>query len=142
MTFKDIDLINKTYTRLNCKHIISEPKTPKSKRVISISDYLYKDIKEYKDKLFDFKPTDRFFHFTKFFLKHEMERVCKKSGVKQIRIHNLRHSHASLLIELGFTPLLISERLEHEKVQTTLDTYSHLYPNKDNVVANKLNKLY
>lgn len=71
-----------------------------------------------------------------------MQRVYKKSEVKQIRIHDLRHSHASLLIELGFTPLLISERLGHEKVQTTLDTYSHLYTNKGDVVANKLNDLY
>ena len=73
---------------------------------------------------------------------HEMKRVCKKSGIKQIRIHNLRHSHDSLLIELGFTPLLISERLRHEKVQTTLDTYSHLYPNKGDIVVNKLDDLY
>lgn len=68
--------------------------------------------------------------------------ICKKSGVKPIRVHDLRHSHASLLIELGFTPLAISERLGHEKVQTTLNTYSHLYPNKDNMIANKLNDLY
>nr|WP_308463931.1 tyrosine-type recombinase/integrase [Clostridium felsineum] len=59
-----------------------------------------------------------------------------------MRIHDLRHSHASLLIELGFTPLIISERLGHEKVQTTLDTYSHLYPNKQNTLANKLDNLY
>lgn len=52
----------------------------------------------------------------------------QKSGVKQIRLHDLRRSHASLLIELEFTPLLISERLRHEKIQTTLDVYSHLYP--------------
>ena len=70
-----------------------------------------------------------------------MKRVCKKSNVPIIRIHDLRHSHASLLIELGFTPLLISERLGHEKVQTTLDTYSHLYPNKDTMISNKLDEL-
>lgn len=148
LTFKDVDLdnkiidINKTYTRLNGNDVISKPKTPKSKRRIAISDSLCQDIKEYKDKLYDFKENDRIFHFTKYFLHHEMRRICKKSGVKQIRIHDLRHSHASLLIELGFTPLLISERLGHEKVQTTLDTYSHLYPNKGDIVANKLNDLY
>lgn len=148
LTFKDIDVINKTininktYTRLNGKDIISEPKTPKSKRKIAISDSLCEDIKEYKSKLYDIKEKDRIFKFTKFFLKHEMQRVCKKSGVKEVRIHDLRHSHASLLIELGFTPLLISERLGHEKVQTTLDTYSHLYPNKGDIVANKLDDLY
>lgn len=148
LTWKDINLddkmisINKTYIRLNAKDIINEPKTPKSKRQISIPDSLCEDIKNYKNKLYDFKETDRAFHFTKHFLRHEMQRVCKKSGVKPIRIHDLRHSHASMLIKLGFSPLLISERLGHERIQTTLDTYSHLYPNKGNVVSNTLNKLY
>lgn len=54
----------------------------------------------------------------------------------------MRHSHASLLIELGFSPLLISERLGHENVETTLNTYSHLYPNKQTEVAEKLNNLF
>lgn len=148
LTFKDIDLsnkiinINKTYSRLNGKDIITEPKTPKSKRKVSMSNSLCEDIKEYINKIYDFKKNDRIFHFTKYFLAHEMVRICKKSGVKQIRVHDLRHSHASMLIELGFTPLLISERLGHEKVETTLDTYSHLYPNKDDIVANKLDDLY
>ncbi|OPJ61508.1 site-specific integrase [Clostridium oryzae] len=148
LTWRDVNLdsktinINKSYTRLNGQDIINSPKTPKSKRKISISDALCEDIKSYRDKLYDYKLSDRIFAFTKFFLKHEMVRVCKKSGVKEIRIHDLRHSHASLLIELGFTPLLISERLGHEKVETTLNTYSHLYPNKGDIVANKLNDLY
>ena len=71
----------------------------------------------------------------------EMVRGCKLSGVKKIRIHDLRHSHASLLIELGFAPLLISERLGHENVETTLNTYSHLYPNKHGEVAEILSNL-
>ena len=60
------------------------------------------------------------------------------SGVKRIRLHDIRHSHASLLVEMGFSPLLIAERLGHEKVQTTMDTYSHLYPNKQVEVARQL----
>ena len=64
-----------------------------------------------------------------------MEYGCKASGVKRIRVHDIRHSHASLLVEMGFSPLLIAERLGHEKVQTTMDTYSHLYPNKQVEVA-------
>lgn len=147
LTFTDIDLsnktidINKTYTRLNKKDIVSEPKTPKSKRKVSIPNALCNDIETYINSLYDYNKSDRIFNFTKFFLTHEMKRVCKKSGVPIIRIHDLRHSHASLLIELGFIPLLISERLGHEKVQTTLDTYSHLYPNKDTMVSNKLDEL-
>lgn len=70
-----------------------------------------------------------------------MERVCKISGVKKIRVHDIRHSHASLLVEMGFSPLLIAERLGHERVQTTMETYSHLYPNKQIEVANQLDEL-
>ena len=58
--------------------------------------------------------------------------------MKKIRIHDIRHSHASLLVEMGFSPLLIAERLGHERVQTTRETYSHLYPNKQTEVANRL----
>lgn len=50
----------------------------------------------------------------------------------------LWHSHASLLISMGENPLLIKERLGHEKIQTTLGTYGHLYPNTNLEVANKL----
>ncbi len=63
--------------------------------------------------------------------------MCKK-----IRVHDLRHSHASLLIELGFSPLLISERLGHENVETTLGIYAHLYPDKHGEVSDKLNVLF
>jgi len=79
--------------------------------------------------------------FFTYLLLHEMKRGSKKAKVKRIRIHDLRHLHASLLIEMGFSPLLIAERLGHEKVETTLQTYSHLYPNKHNEVANKLQEL-
>ncbi|MGQ9556324.1 MAG: tyrosine-type recombinase/integrase [Desulfurispora sp.] len=70
-----------------------------------------------------------------YFLASEMARGCKLSGVKKIRVHDIRHSHTSLLIELGFSPLLLSERLGHESVETTLQTYAHLYPNKHGEVA-------
>lgn len=148
LTFNDIDLekktisINKTYTKINNKDIINPPKTSKSKRVVSISESLADDIKEYFDNIYDYKPNDRIFVFGLERLRHNLIEICKKSDVKRIRVHDLRHSHASLLIELGFTPLAISERLGHEKIQTTLNTYSHLYPNKDSIIANKLNDLY
>lgn len=77
-----------------------------------------------------------------FVLQSEMARGCKKSGVKKIRIHDIRHSHASLLIELGFSALLVSERLGHENIETTLKTYAHLYPDKHGEVSDKLNALY
>lgn len=91
-------------------------------------------------KLYDLKDTDRGFPFTKSYINNAMARACKKSGVKKIRIHDICHSHASYLINLGCAPLLISERLGHEKVQTTLSTYSHLYPNMHQEVVDMMQK--
>ena len=88
------------------------------------------------------KEDDRVFPITKYYLKHEIERGVKKSGVKRLNIHSLRHAHASLLIELGFSPLEIAERLGHEKIETTLNTYSHLYPKKQDQLADRLDKEY
>lgn len=133
--------INKTLQRINGEDIITEPKTLKSKRIIPISDFLCEDLKTYINKLYDIKPNERIFPIARHLLHREMESICEKSGVKRIRLHDLRHSHASLLIELGFTPLLIAERLGHESIETTLNTYSHLYPNKQNQVVEALQKL-
>lgn len=57
---------------------------------------------------------------------------------KSKRLDFLSHSHASLLVALGFQPLAIAERLGHEKIETTLNTYSHLYPNKQAELADRL----
>ena len=145
---KDVDLekrtisITKSYQRLGKKDVISPPKTPKSKRVITIPEFLAADIKDYMDSLYDLQENDRLFPITKYYLEHEMQRGIKESGVKRIRVHDLRHSHASMLIELGFSPLEIANRLGHEKVETTLNTYAHLYPNKQTKLAERLDSEY
>lgn len=66
-----------------------------------------------------------------------MKKYCELSGIRK-KIHELRHSHASHLIELGVSPLTISERLGHEDIKTTLNTYSHLYLNKQSKIAELL----
>ncbi len=145
---KDIDLekrtisITKSYQRLGKKDVITPPKTPKSKRVITIPEFLAADIKDYMDSLYDLQENNRLFPITKYYLEHEMQRGIKESGVKRIRVHDLRHSHASMLIELGFSPLEIANRLGHEKVETTLNTYAHLYPNKQTKLAERLDSEY
>ena len=133
--------ISKSYQRLNGKDLITEPKTPKSNRCISIPIFLENIIVDYMSKIYGLTADARIFPYNKFKLKRALQRGCKLSGVKQIRLHDLRHSHASLLIELGFSPLLIADRLGHEKVETTLNTYSHLYPHRQSEVALKLQEL-
>lgn len=144
LTPADVDLekgtvrINKSYQRLNGKDMITTPKTPKSNRVVTIPTVLCDCLRDYMTKCYGLRKDDRLFPYTKHFLYHEMVDGCKKSGVKKIRVHDIRHSHASALVEMGFSPLLIAERLGHERVQTTMDTYSHLYPNKQAEVAKQL----
>ena len=73
------------------------------------------------------KPTDRIFTVTKSYLHREMDRGAKEAGVKRIRIHDLRHSHISLLIDMGFTALAIADRVGHESIDITY-RYAHLVP--------------
>ena len=148
LEYADIDfkahklIINKSYQRLNGEDVITAPKTPKSVREISIPASLVEELRIYTEKLYGLHKHDRIFPFTKHFFDKEMKRGTKDGEVKKIRLHDLRHSHASLLIELGFSPLVIADRLGHEKVETTLNTYSHLYPNKRDEVVDKLQKIF
>lgn len=144
LTYNDIDLekrtisVNKSYQRIEGRDIITPPKTPKSKRIITIPPFLTEELKKYTSHLYGIMADERMFRFTKSYMEHEIIRGIKASGVKIIRLHDIRHSHASLLVEMGFTPLAIAERLGHEKIETTLNTYSHLYPNKQGELADKL----
>jgi site-specific recombinase XerC len=66
-----------------------------------------------------------------------MDRGSKVAGVKRIRIHDLRHSAISLLIEMGFSALAIAERVGHESIDITY-RYAHLFPTKQTEMADKL----
>lgn len=133
--------INKNYAKIKGEELFLTPKTPKSKRTLAIPDFLYEDIYEYISKLYGVEPTQRIFYFTKHALEKEIKRGAEKAGLEPIRVHDLRHSHVSMLIDMGFDILEISERLGHESAKTTLDTYSHLYPDKDTKLAGALNQL-
>ena len=90
--------------------------------------------------LYDQASTDRIFQVTKSFLHHEMERGSEAAGVKKIRIHDLRHSHISHLIDLGFSAVAIADRVGHESIDITY-RYSHLFPSKQVAMADTLDKV-
>lgn len=130
--------INKNLAKVGKKELILPPKTKGSKRIITIPEFLCNQIKEFSKKRYDYNSNERLFPVTKYYLHHEMNRGSKLSGVKRIRIHDLRHSHVALLIEMGVSILLISKRLGHDNPQTTLRIYGHLYPNKQREIADDL----
>ena len=87
--------------------------------------------------LYDVGLEDRVFPITKSYLHREMDRGAKEAGVKRIRIHDIRHSHVSLLIDMGFSATAIADRVGHESVDITYN-YAHLFPSKQAEMADKL----
>ena len=133
--------INRTYQRIGGKDVFTSPKTRKSKRKIPIPDFLCQELSDYIQSRYMLDADERLFPVTKSYLSHEMIRGCKNTGVKKIRIHDIRHSHASLLINQGCDALVLADWLGHEKVSTTLNTYSHLFPHKQQELVNNLEQL-
>ncbi len=132
--------ISKSYQRIDKRDVVTDPKTPKSNRTIKMSDFLVDEIKEFISQIYGIKPTDRLFDITKHYLHHEMDRGSKAAGVKRIRIHDLRHSHISLLIEMGFSAVAIADRVGHESIDITY-RYAHLFPTTQTEMADKLNNM-
>ena len=132
--------VNKSYQRLRGKDVITTPKTKKSNRIIKMPKFLCEEMREYLQMLYGLKKKDRIFTVTKSYLHHEMDRGAKAAGVKRIRIHDLRHSHISLLIDMGFSAVAIADRVGHESIDITYQ-YAHLFPSKQTEMADRLDDL-
>ena len=129
--------ISKTYQRLKGQDVITSPKTKKSNRTVQMPDFLCTEMLEFFGMQYGLKKKDRIFTVTKSYLHHEMERGAKEAGVKRIRIHDLRHSHISLLIDMGFSAVAIADQVGHESIEITY-RYAHLFPSKQKEMAVKL----
>lgn len=147
LTLNDIDFtactisVTKTYYRITGKDLINPPKTAGSERTIAIPAFLADELKEYISHLYEPDPNGRIFNRRPQYIRSILRDCSEKAGVKQIRIHDLRHSHASMLINLGANPLLVAERLGHESPTITLKTYSHLFPSTQTEIVNKIKKV-
>lgn len=122
----------------------TEPKTKASIRYIPLDDITLGYLKKWKKEQQRILETNFILSYNGFptqkhTISYAIDRYAKLAGVHRIRIHALRHSHASLLISLGENAIVIKDRLGHEDIETTLGTYGHLYPNSNFQVAEKLN---
>lgn len=131
--------VEKTHHRRKGEDTNGPPKTENSYRDTSMPDFLYDEIHRYIDALYDIQENDRIFYFQKGTLGRALTEAAKAAGVKRIRVHDLRHSHAALLVELGYSIVAVAERLG-DTVDVAMSTYSHLYPDKMEQVALDLNK--
>lgn len=131
--------INKSYQRIQQKDVITDPKTPKSVRTIAMPEFLSEEMEECIDSLYGIEENDRIFQISKHYLHNEMDRGSKAAGVKRIRIHDLRHSHVSMLINQGFSAVDIANRVGHESIDITF-RYAHMFPTTQKEIANRLEK--
>lgn len=131
--------ITETFKREDGEDVFDDTKTANSVRVVSIPDFLYRELKQYMDALYGLTPDDRIFYFTKTALNKELDRISEKAGVERIRVHDLRHSHVALLIELGYRTHAIAKRIGDTPEEVNR-TYAHLYPNKGQDIARELSK--
>ena len=129
--------ITKSYQRLKGKDLITSPKTEKSNRIITMPKFLVEEMQAYLNMLYGIGPDDRIFAVTKSYMYREIRRGAKEAGIKCIRVHDLRHSHVSLLIDMGFSATAIAARVGHESIDITYN-YAHLFPSKQTEMADKL----
>lgn len=152
LTWKDIDLdkriikIRKSYS----KHgkIISTPKTDNSIRDVIIPEMCFKALLQHHEahkKIIGYCDSRYVFDFDKPLddnsIRYVKNRACQKAGIKQIRIHDFRHSHVSLLINQGFSPFDIAKRLGHT-VEMVNNVYGHWFTDAQQSMVNCLDEIY
>jgi integrase len=138
------------------KVVIRQPKTAKGKRMIDLSPLATSVLKEHREKqqldraMLGIPLKDDDFVFSDLegkpllpnTVSHAWIKLVKRIGIKPIRLHDARHSHASLMLKQGTHPKVVQERLGHSSIQVTLDTYSHVAPGLQEAAAARFDQAF
>jgi integrase len=136
-------------------YIFTEPKSAKSRRTIALSPSAFLMLKEHKEKqslewsMLGKSLTDSVLVFCKpdgepfrpNTVTRAWETTASKCGLPVIRLHDARHTHASIMLKQGIHPKIVQERLGHSSIQITLDTYSHVAPGLQQAAAEGFDKM-
>lgn len=155
LTFNDIKdnllYITKTLSKeyYDGKKIISSPKSKTSIRNIRIDNYTLNCLNKlksyYKKKYGYYEDSFNIFGATKYIsitsINRKKNYYCKKCNLKKIRIHDFRHSHATLLLQNGISMIEVSRRLGHSDINMTIKTYAHCEKEHEKRVIETLNSL-
>ena len=161
LRWKDVDLvlgiasIQQTLYRLGKTVVTKEPKSARSRRTVALPPILTDTLRTlpaeqeasrcelgqtYEDHGLVFcQPNGRPLHAHNA-TQRDFTRVAKLAGVPRIRFHDLRHCHATLLLQQGVHPKIVQERLGHSTISMTLDTYSHVVPGMQERAAAELER--
>lgn len=149
-TWADWDLnnctlnITKSVTKkvYDAQFLVTTPKNKSSVRKIKIPKILCDIFNEYKNGRESYKfvfAGDKPLADTN--IQRALKNGCAKSQVKQIRIHDFRHSHASYLLSSGVPVVSVAKRLGHSNIEQTLNTYAHCMPTDEDILVNTLQRL-
>lgn len=142
LTGNDIDfnrgviMVRRSIAKVSGRYIMSSPKTSTSRRVVQMPPFLEEELSAVM-YLKGIQVNERIFPFTHDKIRKQMLVATEKAGLPRIRVHDLRHSHVSLLIDLGFPAPAIAERIGHSSISVTY-TYAHLFPVRQLDMSNAL----
>ncbi|MBA2131964.1 tyrosine-type recombinase/integrase [Capillibacterium thermochitinicola] len=157
LRWDDIDLrqgtvsVKRTVKEVRGKLVVGEPKTKSARRTVTLPKLAIEVLKEYRKQQLQKRFLSSGYVFTNTqgglvralnMVKRSFKPLIKKACVPEIRFHDLRHTHATLLLQQGVNPKLVQERLGHSSIGLTLDTYSHVLPNMQKQVAKELDIVF
>ena len=140
INFKSSKLhVGHSFQRFNGRDVITDPKTDKSIRDVVMPLFVRDELYRLVHEILGVEAGERIFaSVSKSILKAEIDRICEKlDGIPAIRVHDLRHSHISLLINEGYNALEIGDRAGQESMEITLQ-YGHMFPESDDEMADSL----
>jgi len=151
-----LTVVETAYRLGNGEYRIKEPKTPQSRRNVTLPISLVELFKIYRadqellriqlgislnaDDFVFIRPDGSPINPNAITLA--FRRIIKRAGLKDIRIHDLRHTHATLMLKAGIHPKVVSERLGHANIGITLDIYSHVLPGLQEAAAEKFDRIF
>ena len=139
--FKGTIYISKTLAEARGKVYLLEPKTELSKREITLPKFMINMIVDLFNSTYERDSSAYLFPVERTTIRTHFNNACKSTGVKRIRLHDLRHSHASMLMNSGIPIKQISQRLGHKDIKITLEIYAHLYKETENALVESLEKI-
>jgi len=162
LRWQDIDFIfSQVYVNRSLHHlkdgsyVFTQTKSAKSRRTIALSPSAILTLREYKENQvleramlgIPLKDDDLIFSTLEGnplrpnTITRSWTTLAARAGVKVIRLHDARHTHASLMLKQGIHPKIVQERLGHASIQMTLDTYSHVVPGLQQAAAESFDKI-
>jgi integrase len=151
-----LNVVETAYQLRNGEYILKEPKTANSRRSVTLPQSLIELLKGYRadQELYRIQlgvslNTDDFVFsnpdgspLSPGSITLAFRRIIKKAGLRHIRVHDLRHTHATLMLSAGVHPKVVSERLGHASISITLDIYSHVLPGLQEAAAEKFDSIF